>query len=72
MLDTIAGLIANTYADNYEQAKRVSVDEAQAPFVAVCLTILQIMGQDATNDFVIGESLDRKMTIIEKNLKENT
>lgn len=42
MTDSKVEIIADSYADNLEIAKRCGVKKDNAPFVAVCLTILDI------------------------------
>lgn len=69
MEDASARLIAEAYADNLETAKRIGVEKDNAPFVAVCLTILD-MGAQSESDMLY-TSIVNKMKKLRRIVEEN-
>ena len=69
MTDSKAEIIADSYAVNLETAKRVGVKKDNAPFVAVCLTILD-MGAKSESD-MLEMSIAHKMRKLSRLVEGN-
>ena len=69
MTNSKAEIIADSYADNLETAKRIGVKKDNAPFVAVCLTILDMWAQSESD--MLYKSLENKMKKLRRLVEEN-
>ena len=69
MTDSKAEIIADSYEVNLETAKRIGVKKDNAPFVAVCLTILDLKEQSESD--MLYTSLANKMHKLRRLVEEN-
>lgn len=69
MTDSKAEIIADSYEVNLETAKRIGVKKDNAPFVAVCLTILDLKEQRESD--MLYTSLANKMHKLRRLVEEN-